>query len=347
MARPIGVPPHEAKHISGGGDPFGTAELLEAVVKRLRTGSTDLLVGTVADGEFLKRVGTAIVSAAGGSTEVHTVNGLRLSASSSESVPTSDVATTTSVYLVPHKSNEIWLRTSGTWTRYAVLTYVTLALGTLSNATNYRVWAYDSGGSVALEAHAWTNNTTPPTTVAQDGVWCKSGALDRRYVGDFRTISTTQTTDTGSQRFVFSADNRVLRVGRQKDTASWTHASTSWAALNGGDSHWKVEFLIGLDENAEQFDVSLSSETVSGSAPAWSVGLDSTTAQAADASLSAVFGAVNVGAYGTSTYLGRPGLGYHYLNGIQSNTAAVTTTYWSDVLGPGWPGGGAVFSSWR
>lgn len=55
---------HAASHISGGSDPFTSAQLLEAVIKRIRTstGPTDLLVGAIADGEFLKRDGTGIVS---------------------------------------------------------------------------------------------------------------------------------------------------------------------------------------------------------------------------------------------------------------------------------------------
>lgn len=60
-----GGPPdaHKASHVSGGGDAFTSTDLLEAVVKRLResAGPTDLLIGDVEDGEYLKRSGTAIV----------------------------------------------------------------------------------------------------------------------------------------------------------------------------------------------------------------------------------------------------------------------------------------------
>lgn len=54
---------HAASHISGGSDPFTSAQLLEAIIKRIRTstGPTDLLVGAIADGEFIKRDGAAIV----------------------------------------------------------------------------------------------------------------------------------------------------------------------------------------------------------------------------------------------------------------------------------------------
>lgn len=58
---------HKDTHKSGGSDPFAAADILEATVKRLETstGPTTMLVGAVADGEFLKRSGTAIVGDAG------------------------------------------------------------------------------------------------------------------------------------------------------------------------------------------------------------------------------------------------------------------------------------------
>ena len=63
---------HKASHVSGGGDAFAAADLIEAIVKRLQTttGPTTLLMGAVADGEFLKRVGSALVGAAAGDVQV-------------------------------------------------------------------------------------------------------------------------------------------------------------------------------------------------------------------------------------------------------------------------------------
>lgn len=55
---------HEAAHISAGVDPFLSTDLLEAIVKRIytSTGPTTLTVGAIADGEFLKRSGSGIIS---------------------------------------------------------------------------------------------------------------------------------------------------------------------------------------------------------------------------------------------------------------------------------------------
>ena len=64
---------HEAAHISAGADPFLSTDLLEAIVKRIQTstGPTTLLVGAVADGEFLQRSGTAIIGGSGSSGLTH------------------------------------------------------------------------------------------------------------------------------------------------------------------------------------------------------------------------------------------------------------------------------------
>ena len=61
---------HHLTHTSGQTDAFVATDFLEALVKRVRTTTADLVFGTVVDGEFLKRDGTTIVSAAasGGSS---------------------------------------------------------------------------------------------------------------------------------------------------------------------------------------------------------------------------------------------------------------------------------------
>lgn len=59
---------HKDRHKSGGADAFTSSDLIEAVVKRLQesSGPTNLTLGSVSDGQFLKRDGTAIVGASAG-----------------------------------------------------------------------------------------------------------------------------------------------------------------------------------------------------------------------------------------------------------------------------------------
>lgn len=76
---------HESAHISGGGDAFVSTDLLEAIIKRIQesTGPTTLTVGNVTDGQYLRRVGTTIVSGdpAGGVTSVFGRTGAVVAAS--------------------------------------------------------------------------------------------------------------------------------------------------------------------------------------------------------------------------------------------------------------------------
>jgi hypothetical protein len=65
---------HKSAHVSGGGDAFASTDLLDAVVRRLReSGGQDLLLGAVADGEYLRRSGSSLVGGPGGGGSVETV----------------------------------------------------------------------------------------------------------------------------------------------------------------------------------------------------------------------------------------------------------------------------------
>ena len=56
-------------HVSGGSDAFTATDLLEAIVKRIQesSGPTNLLVGNIPDGTFVKRNGSALIGASVGS----------------------------------------------------------------------------------------------------------------------------------------------------------------------------------------------------------------------------------------------------------------------------------------
>lgn len=52
---------HHLTHTSGQSDAFVATDLLEALVKRVRTTTADLVFGTIADGELLLRSGLTII----------------------------------------------------------------------------------------------------------------------------------------------------------------------------------------------------------------------------------------------------------------------------------------------
>lgn len=85
---------HKSTHVSGGSDAFASTDILEAVVKRLQEsgGPTNLTIGAISDGQYLRRSGTNIVgAAAGGSSEVSIIDfGADPSGTNSSSTAISD-----------------------------------------------------------------------------------------------------------------------------------------------------------------------------------------------------------------------------------------------------------------
>ena len=129
---------------------------------------------------------------------------------------------------------------------------VELALGTLTDAKNYDVYAYNASGTLTLEFLVWTNDSTRATEIVrQDGVWCKTGALTRRYVGTFRTTATTTTEDSVNVRGVYNVDNQVRRVCRADGTGSHTYTTATWREHDGGSANSvRAEFVLGLPQSA-------------------------------------------------------------------------------------------------
>ena len=185
------------------------------------------------------------------------VNDLRLSLSSSDPVPTNDLTSQSTIYLLPYVGNRIslWNSTSGEWEDLIidVATPPSLALSGLTSGANYDLFAYASGTKVALEALVWTNDTTRATALVRTthGVLYKSGDATRRYLGTFRTTGTTTTEDSQAKRFFWNYYHRVT-----KDLL-WTGNSDTYTSATVRDyansSSNKFEFLIGIKQVMELY----------------------------------------------------------------------------------------------
>lgn len=261
------------------------------------------------------------------------VNDFRLTLTSGLSVTTADVTGATSVYFTPHKGNRISLYNGSTW-ETLTSAEVSLALGTITSGLPYDVFAYNNGGTLTLEALAWTNGTTRATAlVRQDGIWCKTGALTRRYVGTFYTTSTTTTEDSAAKRFLFNADNRVRRTAAAAlETAnSWSYTTAAYRQANANTAN-QLAYVCGL---AEDVVVALVHVLVANSGGSCSVasgvGVDSTTVNSAQ-HYGMIFPALVIGNQFPSlaSYRGIPGVGYHYLAWLEYSEASGTTTWYGD-----------------
>jgi hypothetical protein len=170
----------------------------------------------------------------------------RLTLESGVPVSTTDQTAKTTVYFTPYVGNCVGLYDGTSWTLHT-FTERSLALGTLTSGQNYDVFLYDNSGTLTLELTAWTNNTTRATALTtQDGVYVKTGATTRRYLGTLQTMSTTTTELSASKLGLWNLYNQVaFKLKRIEATTSWTYNSTTVRQANNSSSNsiWALQGL--------------------------------------------------------------------------------------------------------
>jgi len=177
----------------------------------------------------------------------------RLTLESGVPISTSDQTSKTTIYFTPYNGDRISLYNGTTWANYT-FTERSLALGTLTSGKNYDVFLYDNSGTLTLELTAWTSDTARATSLTlTNGIYLKTGALTRRYLGTIRTTSTTTTEDSMQRRFVWNLNNQVERLLYKNTYPTYAYtghaySTASWRAWNG-DSSMAVYFVIGIDRS--------------------------------------------------------------------------------------------------
>jgi len=178
---------------------------------------------------------------------LHIVEG-RLTLTSGTPVTTGDVTAATTVYFTPlDKGNRIALYDgSSDWD---VLSFAEKSVAVpATTVTPFDIFAYNNAGTVALEALSWTNDTTRATALTlQDGVYVKTGATTRRYLGTGRTTSVSgQTEDSATKRFLVNFYNPEPRLLFKADpTNTWTWDGIGWRYVHN-DSTNRVEIVSPL-----------------------------------------------------------------------------------------------------
>ena len=254
--------------------------------------------------------------------EIAYLNGIvegRLTLTTAVPITTSDVTAAGTIYFTPYRGNRIALYNGTNWKTYT-FTEKSLAL-TLTSGKNYDVYIYDNSGTLTLElSAAWTNDTTRADALAlQDGVYVKSGATTRRYLGTIRASGTDTTEDSNAKRFVWNNYNRVLRTLEVKETTdNWTYDSATWRQANNSTAN-QVEIVVGLRENSIEVQVSM---PLIGNAGLVGIGVNSVTAGSAAAYYSG--GAGNYGE-GNAIHTEIPRLGYSYYAWLERSASGTVT----------------------
>lgn len=158
----------------------------------------------------------------------------RLSLSSSDPAPLADQSAKTTVYYLPYVGNRISIYNTVT-TGWDVLVFGSASVSVPATTnTNFDIFAYNNSGTLALQTVNWTNDTTRATAITrQDGIYCKSGDLGKRYLGTGRTTSVSgQTEDSRTNRFVWNYYNRLHKRFYKSDATSHTYNSETWRNWN-------------------------------------------------------------------------------------------------------------------
>ncbi|HEY3527388.1 MAG TPA: hypothetical protein VGK47_14420 [Nitrososphaeraceae archaeon] len=255
----------------------------------------------------------------------------RLTLTSGLAVTTSDVTAATTLYFTAYNGNQLTLYDGTTWVLYT-FSEISIAIPATTD-TLYDVYCYASGGTPTLELLAWTNDTTRATALTtQDGVYVKTGAATRLYLGSVRTTSVSgQTEDSKAKRFLFNMYNPKKRFLRITDTTnSWTYSTASYRQANGSTAN-QVDFLIGVSENSVVCDAhhQVFNSTGTPRNSAVGIGLDSTTVNSAHIQVSSACTSTQY-AVCYAAYRDCIAVGKHYLSWLEKGAGADTQTWVGD-----------------
>lgn len=265
----------------------------------------------------------------------HVVQG-RLTLESGVPVSTSDQTAKTNVYFTPYNGNLISLYDGTRWRLYS-FSELTLALGTLTSGKNYDIFCYDNAGTLTLElSAAWTTDTARADALAlQDGVYVKSGATTRRWIGTIRTTSTTTTEDSAANRLVWNAQNRVhRRVQIIETTATWTYTTDTYRQANAAAGN-QISVVSGLA--ASLLDLRLTARAANSSTNQLftnAIGEDATSGPATENIPSRTQNNVANGIAVHASLLAKVApLGYHYYPWLERSSASGSTTWYGSSGG--------------
>jgi hypothetical protein len=278
----------------------------------------------------------------------------RLTLTSATPVTTSDVTAAGTIYLTPFRGNKIALYNGTIWKLHE-LTEISLAL-TATSGKNYDVWVYDNSGTLTLETTEWTNDTTRATALAtQDGVYCKTGALTRRYVGTIRASGSNITEDSFAKRYVWNYYNRIKKAMKAYDaTLTWNYTNTTVRQANGSSAN-QIDFVRGVNEDpVEARLLAGSSNATAGVLRVATLQIDATNTVSAagltGASMQVIANGNMEFAPASNTTVqhhchtfGFPSAGRHFIAWVESSVATGTTA-WYSADGSGAGSGGIIGS---
>lgn len=278
---------------------------------------------------------TAGTIADGGPPASVSLNGIvngRLTLTSGLAVTINDVTAAPIVYFTPYKGNQISLFDGVS--AWSLFTFPQLSIAVPGTAsTMYDVFIFDNVGTPTLELQTWTNDTTRAVAlILQDGVYVKSGATTRRYLGSFRTTTVAgQTEDSLLNRYSWNYYNRVIRAMRAIETAnSWVYTTATYRQANNNTAN-QLNCVIGVSEDAAHITVSglVVNSTSTVRQAGSGIGLNSTTVNSAQV-MSQQGCTVSVGTQITSSYNNTLSVGRNFIVWLEIGAGVDAQTWFGD-----------------
>ncbi|MEK7461166.1 MAG: hypothetical protein AAB647_03075, partial [Patescibacteria group bacterium] len=193
--------------------------------------------------------------------------------------------------------------------------------------TNYDVFIYSNAGTPTIDTFvAWTNDTTRATALTlQDGVYVKNGAATRRYLGTFRTTSTTTTEDSLNKRLVWNVSNQVERRLFMADLVNTHTYNGAVERAWNNDASFRLKVVVGIDEFV---NTGISGFVAAGAETAVSyisLGYDSSTT---DLTLSHYVANYNTSWVSGGSTGGKVfSAGYHYIQAVENGSGSPASNF--------------------
>jgi hypothetical protein len=167
-----------------------------------------------------------------------------------------DVAASAALYYSPYLGNNLSLYDTGTstWKAYS-FSEISIANTGLAANTNYDVFVFNNAGTMTLELVAWASTSARVTELTLlAGVYVKTGAYSRRYVGTIRTNAFSQFVNSQAQRFVWNMYNKRPTRMYLEDSVSHTYAAGAaivGRAWRNAPTTFLTEAVFGLEAHID------------------------------------------------------------------------------------------------
>ena len=213
--------------------------------------------------------GTIIANSIAGNAVDNSIMNGRLNGVSND--PTAD-SSSSMLYYTPYNGNKISLydNVNNRW-KIHTFTEISISLAGLVSQNTYDVFIYDNNGTMTLEfSIAWANSTnrelgptyswtTNGNHYLQDGVYVKTGATNKRYIGTIFMTSGVGAVNTVWNRHIWNMYNRieVLINPTVYGVVNWTYNSATWRILGGAAARAETGVDIVVGQVGDVIDITI------------------------------------------------------------------------------------------